>query len=329
MGASDEEDIPRPMWASITFYVARYWRRLWARWTVRLVAVPLLTALPSGFALSYYRNPELRSACNAVPALQSMMSAHAGTILVLALLWTPLFTALVVQLTEVSNSYVPADAATLHFLLGCIGDVVGHKAHRFGELAKDISSGRRKLNRALIFSEITQPAQQIQELTRAVLVFFSSLEPDKSIKFRVSLVEVRNGAPDSFVAFFPKDMGPRSPIAQLRDADSAVSTALARKKLHIVEDIRKEGTKSKGKRSFKVTDESREDEEGSMFSYPVWHPGLREYVYVISVCANQKGYFSARKAELYEFAMHCIADRICLEHSLKILRGDIEKELMQ
>jgi hypothetical protein len=90
----------------------------------------------------------------------------------------------------------------------------------------------------------------------------------------------------------------------------------------IVPDNAKEARKGR-KAAFVITDPERADDEGAMICYPVSHGALGT-PYVLTVSASEAGHFKKEHRKLYEAVLYRFAIRICLEHSLMLMKEHVE-----
>ena len=211
----------------------------------------------------------------------------------------------------------------LNFLFNIIDHVVGKKSERFADALEEIQNKRNKPQANEIFNKITQPKIQIDELVSGIWQFFEGSKEtiDKDTKIRVALAEMGIIHIEQFLCFYPSNEGPRSSEQSLKNDESCFSKAKKRRKMIIVNDIRAEAKKEKGKKCFIVTSAEFENEDGSLICYPVVIRKTKEVPYVISICASKKNFFKKNEKERYELILSRFSQRIALEYCLKTIKN--------
>jgi hypothetical protein len=94
---------------------------------------------------------------------------------------------------------------------------------------------------------------------------------------------------------------------------------LAIKKALLVDDISKELQKPECDRSFAIQ-ETRAEEIGSLFCYPIIHTDSQTIPYVVCISSNKTS-LKSDFYELYSTYMEKFALRIALEYSLLTIKG--------
>lgn len=200
-------------------------------------------------------------------------------------------------------------------LLSAIRTVIGEKLERFTLQAR---SARAGLSSGEVFTQITQPRQQIRLLTKALHALFSAI--DSSTSFRVGLLAVRDGRPSEWVCYFPEGRVARTGAQQLAAPTSTVMRSIKAKKTVVVEDVQKELSKtSKGNRNF-VKGSWGDDEPGSQLCYPIVDTANHEVVYVLAVAGGKAKSLKSSQLAIYDWLIEQIATRIQLEHCLVELK---------
>lgn len=209
----------------------------------------------------------------------------------------------------------------LHVILKTLNIVVGDKMKRFAKRVKLVVD-QRNLNGGNIFQEITQPTQQIGLLVSALRGAFESIDQTNAL-FRVGLLTVKNGKPEEWAHFDPAERPPRTTPEQLSCVGSTVMRCIKAKSSVLVEDIAKEITvKSKKNRRY-LKCNTKDGENGSQLCYPIIHPTTGKIVYVITIAGNKKCCLPEKHLPLFEWIIEHYALRINLEHSLFILKENI------
>lgn len=226
-----------------------------------------------------------------------------------------------VRVAQIEKDRTPAAIIT------AIGNVVGKKDRRFGNLVRQLVRNSNPLSGDEVFNTITQPHDQIGSLVEAVWHIFQDISrgEDSSIVFEASLISVTpQGTLNQFEHYFPNDQHPGISIELLRDGRSCASRAL-RQGLVIVSDFQAELRKKSNKFCTQcyVTTPEKRNNDGSMFAYRIDHYWTGKPIYVLSVCCNKKRYISEYDGSLYTYIMKEIQTRVNLEHSLAILRDHV------
>lgn len=211
----------------------------------------------------------------------------------------------------------PADLIAIHEL---IDGPVEAKAARFGKLAKSIAElikTRKPIpDKKVVFSQITQPEDQIFVIAKAIIESFKLITKDKS-KLKLRIAEFKNGRPTSWIAHQPHANAPSTDINELQDK-SAILSCATKKTITIVSDIAK-ALKLGDESVFKKT-LSGENASGSLVCYAIKHPFTNDVPYVISIHSNKKNVFTEAYVEVYEWIFEKFAMRLGLEHSLRYLK---------
>ncbi|MBF6041430.1 hypothetical protein H8F22_21340 [Pseudomonas sp. P154a] len=169
------------------------------------------------------------------------------------------------------------------------------------------------------FLKITKPDQQIALLIGGIRSIFEHLD-ESNAHFRVGLLRITNNKPTDWVCFEPISHPPRTEPGQLSAPSSAVSTAIRKKCIVVIEDIQRELLKtSKDKRRF-LAGNTQINDQGSQLCYPITHASTGKIEYVITIAGNKKSCLIEKHAELYAWILEQFSLRISLEHSLLILK---------
>jgi hypothetical protein len=198
-------------------------------------------------------------------------------------------------------------------LLQTVDSIVGHKAIRFGTLARRLTDTLPSAGSAIdIFQEITQPREQILSIIEGVYHMFLSEVTEPESLF-VTLSRIENGRFHSFEAFQPKTSGPRTSPDSLRKPTSAISRALEARDIVIIPDVERELKRGKKRRFERGPVE--QSNIGSIIAYPVYHHQLDCIPYVITVKSATKDAFGTRahQKKLYEYVLKQFANRLNLE----------------
>jgi hypothetical protein len=218
---------------------------------------------------------------------------------------------------ETYKPRTPLSVRQLSYLIEVLGRIVGKKVERLAGCLKSASKRRRKAKE--LFDEITHPEIQMAEIVAGIWQLFHSTSSVPDAKFRVSLARMGQVHIEVLEAFYPPDWSMRSPVEKLRIDQSGFSTAKRTKKIVVVSDLVTEATAGSRAR-FVVTRPDLKDESGSMICFPVEETVERAIPFVLCVCVDQRNYFTADCADVYEDLLRPFAQRIALEYCLEELK---------
>lgn len=211
-------------------------------------------------------------------------------------------------------------------MLQALGSVVGSKSARFLKaLEEELKSQTHDASR--VFETISQPEKQISELMLNLYLVFESLlkyEGQPRAQLKVNLAVIKDNKVVSIKYHYPHDHPVRSTIDSLNNPRSGIQTAIREKNLVVIESIRDEGEKHDGE--FFITDNSRQEEDGSLLCYPVDLRPLAEVVFVMSVCYHERASFKKRFKQSYKEILDPFALRLRLEYSLLGLKELIKND---
>lgn len=299
-------------------WLTEYFDQIWIKFFVG----PVLLAVPPGLLTAYFAKASLHvEFVQVLPGgLVRLLDAHPLEALTVALAWVPILTLLRATVQHVAKSYaLPVQGVV--YLLDVLDRVVDAKAQRFGNFAKAVVNGQKK-GKAAVFSEITQPEQQIALMPGALHAFLDSIDATRTT-FQVGVLAIEEGIPVDWVHFWPANDFPRTDIQALQSDESAICRCVRDRTIQIIEDVRAESRKPKSSRRLVPGVEG--DEEGSLICYPVYHAPTASIPYAISVFAKTKGYFREDRKPLYEMVLRRFSGRIALEYSLLIIKNGMSK----
>ena len=272
-----------------------------------MLIIPLIIALPPSTIGASKFFPKIELFLNNYPYLKLACAFWPIILIPLNFLYESLK-------SKIDNKSVSLYEINLLFKI--TDHVVGKKTERFGIKYASIIKQNNLQEIEEIFNEITQPLLQINELIEGVWQFFEATKSDKDVIIKVALAQMKGEYIEDFVCFYPSNYGPRSAIEELQDSDSCFSKAKKTRRIVIVDDIRKESVRVKGKRNFIVTRPEFEPEDGSIICYPVIIRNTQEIPFVISIFASQKNCFRQKGRERYEIILKRFGQRIALEYCL-------------
>lgn len=304
-------------------------------WWIKHFLVPILSVLPATLLIFYLRvnvNAENSgdSLVGLLPELQRLALEHPFVVVSAVGVYLILWNALIHFIGSFKKADEGVDVEGLLTLFEVLEKIVAAKAKRFGACAKDLYGEDHSGDVGDTFSTITQPEQQIALLANGLHAFFDAIDKD-GVSFKVTIAVIaangrKGGMPDykpvDWLYFYPDSSPPRTTIEELQSPDSAISRCLAKKKIIIVESFEKEAAKGSD-RQF-VPRLADEDEEGSLICYPLIHHYTSDIPYVVTVVADKAGYFDSKKKKLYEWIFQHFAVRVCLEHSLVVIKRETQ-----
>ena len=136
--------------------------------------------------------------------------------------------------------------------------------------------------------------------------------------FKVRLYTVVDWQVSTLMHFAPDNCPPETDVAILKNPNSAISHALRKRRLFIIQDIRAEAKKRSGRRYVPSHVDSA-DEGGSLICYPVYHVASKTVPYILTISADND-YFHLSNKEFYDWVLGQFALRLNLEHTLLLLR---------
>ena len=286
------------------------------KWWVNGLIAPSLTVLPTTVAMYFIKDA---GDPNATPTVPNVIWNFAHTHPYWSIVIVTAYAIVVAASIQWLKKFIAEkDIAVVELLrlFEVLEEVVGKKASRFGECAKNLCNGKKLLTPSEVFAEITKPDIQIALLAQAVYLFFDGIDK-KSVSFRVSVLEIKAGVPSEWYTYYPVYSPPQTTIAKLKQKRSTVSHCLRTRDVFVVEDLQIEADKVDG---HFVSGSAQQEEEGSLVCYPVVNAFANDIPYVITVVADEKNYFLKRKKDLYKWFFKRFAIRIMLERNLLTIR---------
>lgn len=287
----------------------------------RLFIKPFLFILPITLLITILADSGL---CN---QLESMIGKTATDTLKNSQLFLVILTFLLITLGNSIESFIRQYSEPdlelarddIHSILTSINEVVSAKKSRFLKTTKQALLER--WDKKTIFTEITQPEQQISLLIKALHGIFTYLFHNE-VNFRVGLMSIKNNQPVEWFCFEPEEHPPRTGPDTLSSSTSSIMRALESKSMVIVSDTVKEFNKpNKDQRNF-VKGSSGPKEDGSILTFPILCPNTREAIYVLSILAKQKNCLETKNKDLYFWIIDIFLSRLLLEHHLMLLKSN-------
>jgi hypothetical protein len=285
------------------------------KWWAKYVVGPLvITAVPSA-VFGFYRYSEIHQ--KLPDFLVKFLLDNQLFLLIFTAIYIYLLTVIYGMIRGCAKHHEEIGTAGLLSLFTTLERVVGAKASRFDRAVKQLEEDKITANPKELFLEITQPSQQIALLVEAFHGFFDVIDKS-SVSFKVTMASIVDGVPVEWFYFAPQSQPPRTPIEVLQRPNSAISRAIAARRMVVVEDFKAEVAK-RDNGSYIVKD-GVASEDGSLICYPVLDPKRERIPYVLTVVADRKKYFLGVKKPFYEWVFERFVVRIKLEHHLEEIK---------
>jgi len=301
---------------------------LWRHKTLYSMMWALILGAPPFLIVNYFSLDAVSASIKENwPVVAAILDADPIKWLLLAVLWAWVCNRLRRFLSSKLNNAPSGWENAAPVLLRLLGSVVGGKEQRFQKAL--ISAGNTGFaDPSAVFSEITQPELQMREIMQNVYLAFDALvrqpgHPHTKLKVNLAVIN-KDGQVLKIMYHYPNDCPVRSPMSELNKPQSAIKTAVRTKRIQIVESMLDAAENPNG--NFIVTDQAREDEDGSLICYPVPFKPISDVAFVISVCYLERGTFKNRFANSYTEILEPFALRLRLEYSLlglkEMMRND-------
>lgn len=286
-------------------------------WWARYVLYPLLVSAPVGLVAANFSEPPLRNAVQSwqPSLLTQIINEYPFIAFVLAFGYIAIISASSGLIEHFGKNEI--DPIRLVTLLRLIRQIVSQKTERFEEAANRFSDADHA-DGEIIFSEITQPEQQIAACVHALYSYLAVISNHK-VDFRVALATVQDGELDRWFCCSPTDDPPATSIDVLNRRGSAIRRALDSKSIVIVEDTAKADTSL-----FARTRPGGINENGSLLCAPVKN-GRGEIPFLVSISCDESNYFKKRNLKFYAWMLRHFSLRIRLEHSLLSMKHSISR----
>jgi hypothetical protein len=290
------------------------------RWWVKFVVMPLLATLPLAFIQGIYRFDVIKLAIKPhVPEwFFFLYKTYPIITYMLPFLYVYFLMILWGALRAYGDDNCEVDYKGFMAISTALENVVSAKHERFGVFAKRVFAAPNTIERKDAFSEITKPEQQIALLAESLRSVFEYFDKDRGASFRIRVIEVKNGLPESWFYFTPQSDAPTTTMDQLRNPQSSLTCCLRNKRILVIEDLQREA--KKGKRAMFVNFSDDPNESGSLICYPIVHGATNDIPYVITVMADINKYFRREETDYYKWIFKHFALRINLEHSLFLIK---------
>lgn len=280
-------------------------------------------AAPPYFVGQYYQIDKFATEVKSDwPLVGALLDHHVFVGVLLAGMWAFLVLALYRVLTILAQEQPSGWGDAPGILLRALDNIVGAKEQRFSNHLKSLGTSSCPAAPASVFSFITQPGQQLNELILGIYSTVDSLlraqETGKYV-LKVNLAAIDQNQDVKAIHFhYPSNHPVRSTLAALNSPNSAIKTAVRAQKIVVLESIHVESARTKPR--FVVTDENRAEEDGSLICYPVIYEPMGAVVFVISIHVDLPGTFKPRFAGSYVELLKPFALRIKLEYALLALK---------
>lgn len=282
----------------------------------KYVIVPALFVLPV-FLLGVYANSKFQESIKLLlevdPKLQPAAVSFIDRYLVVFFFVAVGFSYTVSRLYDISKYII--NNRTFKFehinLMNFIFEsLVKNKTKRFIGVA---SSGSLS-DKALVFSQITRPEQQIMVLCEYLHKYFTELYKKK---FKVRVLKIEGGAPDTWIGYAPSL--PETHPSALNCKESSVSKCIRKRDIIVISDVM--AASKLHKPIYKNTHEDEKDDDGSLVCYPCTCEVRGGVSFVIIVSCIEKGFFNEMEKDVIEMMLEKAKIRVSLESTLLMLKG--------
>ncbi|MBX9798091.1 MAG: hypothetical protein K2Y13_01405 [Burkholderiaceae bacterium] len=293
------------------------------RWLARALGAIILGAPPYIVGQYYQVSPFAVEVRKNWPLISQALDNYVFFAILLAGTWVFLLLGLYNMVLNFVREQPDGWSNAPAILLRSLDNIVGSKEQRFSRYLSHISTGSMKSDPAQVFSYITQPSQQLNEIILSMYLAMDSLLkemlPSTKYVLKANLSTIDPEQNIKNIHFhYPSNLPVRSSMTHLNNPSSAIRTAVRNKRIVIIESIQMENVKPRSR--FVVTDEARRSEDGSLICYPVIYDPLNMVVFVISIYVDHPGTFKQKFAASYEEFLKPFALRIKLEYSLLALK---------
>ncbi|APB99863.1 hypothetical protein A4F89_11210 [Polynucleobacter asymbioticus] len=318
----------KPALRKILVWVAPLLKKL--GWFAKLVGAAFLGA--PAFLLGHYYEiePFARAVKKISPELGELLDNNVLIGVTLSGLWIFIAINIYKYLKSLTQTVPDGWSDIPVTLLKSLDNIVGAKEQRFRkEFVAHIVNAEKKEESAsaqAIFKKITQPTEQLNELIKGLYTTINALlTKEQATKFilRINLAAIGpNGHIKSIFCHYPSNHSVRSSIESLNRPTSTIRTAVATKQMVIIESILDEGKSLHPK--FIITDQSRDEDDGSLICYPISYEPLNQVVFVVSIFIDIPYYFKPKYRDIYRQILKPFELRMKLEYALLGLQGVTE-----
>lgn len=285
-------------------------------WLILWVIQPILVGI-NLVIVSGYSNERLQRSIREFPSFGNFLMDNPAKIIFGSVVIIYVYRG-ILKLLEYFLGYSKKSHIYAVTILESLESVVNKKYKRFVDTLNGY--GDHSPQKKTIFQDITQPDIQIEALMDSLVNCLKSLNVENDdLALRITLFKVHQSKPNKVVYNFPYDAPLRTSIGEFCDTNSTVSKAIASKKITIVEDTIKELKKNEKERQY-IRGKTPENETYSIACYPVVFAKDTSVIYVISVSSSFRNFFNNKNISLYELIFKRYANRLALEHCLKLLK---------
>lgn len=289
-------------------------------WLVKHIVRPLVFLLPPALLTMVAMREGLRD--DVVAFAGETVGEFLNNSALIIILGTYIYVVIMKAIYAAIRSYAkPARelvAGDLFALIKALDIVVGDKTKRLSNEAKSAIKAEKVCGRKT-FLQITRPDQQIPLLISGLRSVFEYMSGPNTA-FRVGLLKIEKNRPVDWISFDPASMPPRTSAESLQAPTSTVSQCIKARSIVVIDNVQKEiSKKSKNERRF-MKGNLQHTENGSQLCYPLIHPATGEIEYVVTIAGNRASCLVEKHAELYAWVIEHFAVRICLEHSLLMMK---------
>jgi hypothetical protein len=208
------------------------------------------------------------------------------------------------------------ESTELTAILRSLDEIVSYKLDRFAKCAKAIIDKPRK--REEIFDEITQPDKQIEQIIGQLHNVLRILTKDDSL--RIVLVKISQAEPVEIYQHMPLSSKPSFELVGELRKKTLFYHAAKDKEIKVIPNIKKHLESKSRKQAFYAPSDNESSRQGSIIAFPIQHHGNTSLPYVLTIKSDEEYKIDEGFKKKYSFIVDLFIKRICLEHSLKIIK---------
>lgn len=217
-----------------------------------------------------------------------------------------------------------------------VEEAIKLKSERFLESYKEFKASGKEILGNDIFSTITRPDLQLNELYGIIQRFFEDIFCDDDEELEYSVMEP-SGEQLQFTAFSKRPRSLEAPeyiagTAYTKGSGYTSSTAWEIGDIVVIEDIKKELEKPRKDRKYQTTDQhDARTENGCIISFPIFDKELKDnfpdgLICVINIISKKPLIFLEEKKGYYIKLLESLSYRIILENRLALLKSLLPKK---
>lgn len=207
------------------------------------------------------------------------------------------------------------DSNELVAILRSLDEIVSFKLERFTKVAYGLIGKTR--NKEEVFEEITQPDKQVEYIISQLHNALRILTKDDTL--RIVLVKLNQNIPVEIYQHMPLSSKPSFDLVGDLSKKTLFFDTAKDKEIKVIPSIKKHLTKPKRKPMYAPSDNAT-SKSGSIISFPIHHNGNKSLPYVLTIKSDVENRIDDDFRKKYSFIVDLFIKRICLEHSLKMIK---------